>query len=319
MLRRSIRALLPSPVRRRLQQAKESVEYAREFMVDWRQYRQSSAHKDHFYLRNRTSRQLEAQIVKDYHRIEKGLALANPRQPFGRDVERRLIDLLPTAQASQRDAGFVIHAEDALEALRRWNESGIRSELIAPLQASQMKAFPSDLADSFFASRRSVRNFDPTHAVTRQDLIELTRTASCTPSVCNRQSARVHFFTDSEKVQQLLAHQNGNAGFREEVPALAIVSVDRRLFAGAAERNQRWIDGGLFAMTLVWAMHARGLASCMLNWSMLNAQSAKLRAAAGLPVHEDIVVLIAFGKAAAGHRYARSPRRDVTEISRIVD
>lgn len=99
-----------------------------------------------------------------------------------------------------------------------------------------------------------------------------------------------------------------------EVPVVAVVTVDSRLFTGTHERNQRWVDGALFAMSLVWALHGLGLSTCMLNWSMNNAASNRLRAAAGLPEHEDVVVLLALGYAATGCRVARSPRRDLDQV-----
>ena len=86
------------------------------------------------------------------------------------------------------------------------------------------------------------------------------------------------------------------------------------MFVGPDERNQRWVDGGLFAMTLVWAFHALGLSTCMLNWALPNVSSNRLRELAGIPDGEDIVVLIAIGHAAEGARVARSEKRSVDDL-----
>ncbi|GAA4741716.1 hypothetical protein GCM10023328_23660 [Modestobacter marinus] len=119
---------------------------------------------------------------------------------------------------------------------------------------------------------------------------------------------------DPARIARLAGLQNGNAGFRDQIPCLLVVTVDAKLFAGAGERNQRWVDGGLYAMSLVWALHAQGVASCMLNWSVGHAQSRRLRGAAGIPDHLDVVTLVAAGHPRDGLRVARSPRRPVDEV-----
>jgi len=171
--------------------------------------------------------------------------------------------------------------------------------------------------EHFFSSRRSVRAFDTSKKVDSVAIQQAAAMALSTPSVCNRQAWRLHVFTKSEDVSRVIRHQNGNAGFGGAVPALAVVTVDTRLFAGAAERHQRWIDGGLFAMNFAHGLHARGLATCMLNWSMKNEASNRLRESAGIPAHEDIVMLIAIGHTESEFRVARSPRRSISDVLEI--
>jgi hypothetical protein len=48
-----------------------------------------------------------------------------------------------------------------------------------------------------------------------------------------------------------LSYQNGNSGFGHTVPALFVITSDMRIFEKSGERNQGWVDGGLFAMALV--------------------------------------------------------------------
>lgn len=313
-LKKIAKAVLPGSMLALAEHVRTEVAFVREFSQDRQLYRKSSGHKDSSFHCNLSSGNLEAQITKDYHRIEKGLALSAPKRPFGAEVERRLRKLIPIAQQASWHSSYVEYAEDALTALAAWNADGRVLDLVSPVQERPTKALDPLVAQEFFTSRRSVRHFDPSAPPTTEVLAQAARLAASTPSVCNRQAARVHYFTSPADVTRVLSHQNGNAGFRENVPAVAVVTVDRRLFTGVGERNQRWIDGGLFAMTLVWSLHALGLQTCMLNWSMTNAESESLRADAEISGNEDIVVLIAIGKAAQGHRYARSARRPLSEM-----
>lgn len=96
-----------------------------------------------------------------------------------------------------------------------------------------------------------------------------------------------------------MSYQNGNSGFGHTVPALFVITSDMRIFEKSGERNQGWVDGGLFAMALVYALHALGLGACMLNWSQDHDQDDALRAAFEIP--DDLLV-------------AQSPRRPVGDV-----
>ena len=73
-------------------------------------------------------------------------------------------------------------------------------------------------------------------------------------------SRGVHAY-DDERQQQVIAVQ-GNAGFGDRVPLVLVITSDLQTFFAPEERNQAWIDGGMFAMSLVHALHSLGLASC---------------------------------------------------------
>ena len=303
-----VRELVRKPVRMVRRRFAMGAEFAR----DYRAYRATAAPTDDAASAELSGIHLETQVTKDYHRVEKGLSLRSPKHPFGDAVDRRLAMLVPAGAAI--DEGYQAFAVDAREALAGWNTAGSLSDIVSPM-AAPSDAIDPELLEQFFATRHSVRDFDEHRPVDPRLIDEAVRLAGCTPSVCNRQAARVHVFEGAEDSARILAHQNGNAGFRHHVRMVMIVTVERGLFAGAGERNQRWVDGGLFAMTLVWALHGLGLSSCMLNWSMTNARTDALRQEAGIPASEDVICLIAVGHAPAeGYRVARSPKRPLSQV-----
>lgn len=316
-MKRYLKSVLPMPIIKAAGHLLAPLEHAIEFTLDAVRYMRHSSPRDGVVGPGDSVNRLEAQITKDYHRVEKGLTLPTPRRPFGVDVHARLSSLVPEAKRRHPDAAYVAYAEDALSALSKWNESGEIDDLVSPSVTDSAPSLGSEELQRFFSSRRSVRNFDTARPVFREELSRATAWALNTPSVCNRQAGRVHYFTEKSEVESVLRLQNGNAGFRSSVGAVAVVTVDSRLFTGATERNQRWVDGGLFAMTLVWALHGVGLQTCMLNWSATNKSSQRLRQVAGIGSHEDIVVLIAIGHADHGHRVARSERRHLEEVMKF--
>ncbi|WP_162274575.1 nitroreductase family protein [Tessaracoccus flavus] len=247
--------------------------------------------------------------------MEKGLALPAPKRPFGKELRERMSALLSQTPSETRERPYIGYGERALESLDEWNEQGSINVEATPFLTSAPVALDEDGARVFFGSRHSVRNFDPDNVPTEGELRSIVELARNTPSVCNRQGFRVHMYRSREDIDAILKIQNGATGFAHVVPAVGVVTARRALFVGPDERNQRWVDGGLFAMTLVWAAHARGFATCMLNWSLPSVSSARLRKVADIPEGEDIVVVIAFGHAKEGARVARSQKRSIDDLA----
>lgn len=319
-LKHIIKLVVPKALFVRMKQNYRKILVLREAAIDAGRHIKYAAVEDDLFSGGTSSRHLECQLTKDYHRIEKGLALKQPKRPFGESVRGRIKLGLENPAVRDESSEVVAHAESALEALEKWNSQGLLPDSVSPAVRAQsiwepiLQSDAQVLLTHFFTSRRSVRSFDTSKLVDETELRLAAASALTTPSVCNRQAWRLHIFTQPDDVSRIIRHQNGNAGFGNGVPTLAIATVDTRLFAGAAERHQRWIDGGLFAMNFAHGLHARGLATCMLNWSMKNDATNRLREAADIPLHEDVVMLMAIGYTEEEFRVARSPRRSLDKV-----
>ena len=119
------------------------------------------------------------------------------------------------------------------------------------------------------------------------------RSINVAPQHCR--SARVHIAFSRERIARVLSFQNGNAGFGDTLGAVVIVTTDIRAMNSLGERNQCWVDGGIFAMSLAYALHGLGLGACMLNWSQTRERDIALREAVGIPESEAIVTMIGVG------------------------
>lgn len=289
-----------------------------EFIRDYSDYvastawRGGSAGKD---PRRDAHEAARARLTLAYHGLEKGPTVPQPHRPFGVQKKVQVEQWLGVTESLDAAPDAVEHARDAIEAMESFNRTGVISDTVSPESSWDGNSVPLDQLERFMKSRNSVRNFDPDRRPPAGDVhsaVELA--AACTPSVCNRRAYRAHYYTRRDQIDAGLALQNGNRGFGSTVPGLIVVTERRSAFVGAGERNQRWIDGGLFAMTLVWTLHASGVATCFLNWSQTNQQSDRLRASIGIPQDEDIIVLIAVGYPRAGHRVARSPERLLSDV-----
>lgn len=272
-------------------------------------------------------------VTMDYHRIEKGLALPEPRPGFGRDVARRLVEL---SRSYERRFGVGIPTECARGALAEYLErghaahAGIEAEVQAYLAdgppPSATRSMSRDAIqraasvdfDAFARARHSVRNFTGA-PVSPEAIRAAVRTAQWTPSVCNRQAARVHAVFGRDAMKRALSYQNGNAGFGHLAGALLIVSADLRCFTGSGERNQAFVDGGLFAMSLNYALHAQGLGTCMWNWSVNSDVDRAMRAAMNIADTEVVITMLGVGHMPERFLVAKSARRPLDEVLREID
>ncbi|WP_172297271.1 nitroreductase family protein [Pseudoruegeria sp. HB172150] len=272
---------------------------------------------------------LEAQVVLEYHRIEKGLALPNPKPLFGLDVVRGLIEsvthfetcfgsTLATERARAAIASYVDFNGNEPELDFIPASFRVLKEPRATIEISRKELEQSTKIgfEEFARSRHSIRNFSGA-PIDVEQILEAVSIAQTAPSVCNRQSGRVHVMVGREQIDKALSFQNGNRGFGHLAGAVLIVTSDMRTFAHSYERNQCWVDGGLFAMMLNLGLHAQGFGTCMLNWSADADRDQSMRSAFDIPDHECVITMMAVGHVPTSYQVARSARPGVEAVATV--
>lgn len=279
----------------------------------------------------RTKAQQRSGLLFDFHKLEKGLSLPNMRPGFGQDAVR---NVLREVARYEREFGADTVTIAAREALFRYQQDAAPPAETAErlreflgsftpaegsrggsLPASRESLFPvsREVATTFLTSRHSVRNFTG-EAVSRELIEEAARLAQCAPSVCNRQSGRVYVTNEPEKIARVLNHQNGNRGFNQVIGAVFVVASDLSAFRNVDERNQPFVDGGIYAMALLQGLHALGLGASMLNWSQKRGPDLALRREFGIAEEHVVITMIGVGIVPDGEiRVAGSPRVPVAD------
>jgi nitroreductase len=283
-----------------------------------------------------------AAIIKTYHRIEKGLSLPEPRPGFGAQAARQLIEELSgyidvcgpdeVTRAAlnamneylvfNRGCGVTVDSAitDGVSRLQflqgniaiAYGLGGIR-----PVTREGIHAAAAMDLEAFFASRYSVRQFSD-QQVDMALIEKAAAMAQKTPSVCNREAGRVAVISDKTFMNRAFSHQNGNRGFGDRADKLLIVAADQACFLNVGERYQAWIDGGMYAMSLVYALHSLGLGTCCLNWSVEPQADRALHADLGLPQQWAVIMMIAVGHMPECFSVAQSPRRPLSEVLRVL-
>jgi len=299
------------------------------FLCSWRI---AAYHTIRFLRHSSTARRpidrarLEGVIYKQFHAVEKGLALPEPRPGFGAASIASLMENIRLYEADHAVDETTANARASLAEYVEYNSSygvdvsGIQRFLeLEPdsvikgkggtdfLSWDSLFPTPEDVSAAFLLSRRTVRVFTG-QAIPKQTLEEIYILASRAPSVCNRQAAGVFFVTDREQITRALSFQNGNRGFGDTIGALALVTADQTVFTSCGELYQDYVDGGIFAMSLLLAAHAKQVGGCMLNWSVTAGRDKKMRRALGIPDNETVITMIGFGVPADSFKVAHSPR-----------
>lgn len=322
---------LGKEVKRRLVRASFTRTLLAESIHDFVSYRRWY----HDGRRDRLPLQRESALLKQFHSIEKGLSLSNPRPGFGAARAKAIAERIDAGSWRGEAESIRVAAEDCLRAfhdfsrargqdllwLRGWLDR--RGLLDGPprtgdggtttIRRSDVHEAVRHVDDAFFKSRHSVRHFSD-EPVPIADIERAVDMARKSPSVCNRQGARAYCFQDAAEA---LRWQPGNAGFGHLASRALVVTCDLQAFCSPGERHQAYVDGGLFAMSLVYALHALGYGTCMLAWSQEREASRKAKAALGIGPSETIIMMIAVGCLPETLEVARSYRRSVPEILQV--
>lgn len=277
------------------------------------------------YKRARSAESLSGNRARMFfhaHAIEKGLTHSNFRPGFGkisvpglaRELNAWISRGLDTHDTIVQSSAAVMKAYFSRNDETNTDISHFR-ELFSPesqqvinggqvgeggaVPASNRREEPVETPDdqrSFMEvmyGRRSIREFTD-EPVDHSAIESAVQIAMQSPSVCSRQGVRVHQFDNPETIKRLVDAQGGFFGFKAP-PRLLLVTADLDAFLFAAERNQPFVDGGLFMMSLLLGLTQMELGSCLLNTAMGVDKEQKIRNIVDIPDNEVFIAFVAVG------------------------
>lgn len=272
-------------------------------------------------------KQFEACITRLYHTIEKGLAFSEFRPGFGKNnLEKLLGQMKAYAAKYDTEAFFYRTALSCLQAYIKKNreygyedpglEAKIRSLPGVPNDCGgvvEVRPTSPDERDAmdyaaFVKSRHSIRHFSK-EPVDTEKTMNAVRLAQHTPSACNRQGWRARIVADKEVLSQLLKNQNGNRGFGDEIDQMIVVTSDLRYFNQERELHQAFIDGGMYAQSIIQALHHEGLAMIPLSASLWEEQDKAVRKLLHIDEAEMLIMFIGVGNYPNACLTTRSERK----------
>ncbi len=257
----------------------------------------------------------KAILLMNLHALEKAFSFKEIKQDFAKEKVKNLfeqtsdhlkcngVDLLALAAMgvlyryiqhprSYKD-GYLNDQFQIL--LKKYNLCS--QSLIGGTKPLSREVIPQDLSYNllynFASTRHSVRNFS-SEEVTQKEILKAVKFAQTSPSVCNRQTARVHAFSKNS-FAPIINAQLGDQGWVTNANKLFVVTTDLNYFGGTYERNQPYIEGGLFCMQFVMGLHAQRIASCCKMYIRSPKLDREIYKVTGINENEVPIMLILAG------------------------
>jgi nitroreductase len=304
------------------------------YIYDGRRYLKHSTEVD---MGKFSEQRLVGYIIARYHIIEKGLTMSDMRPGFGKQAVESLVkgcniflnkfgkgDLQVNTALSILKCYIDVHKKNDYKIDRSLTNN--IEELIKRYDffknESQVFEFSNEVYfntaslsfRNFALSRHSLRNFSG-KAVQLEVLRKAIELAQCAPTSCNRQPIRVRIISDKDLMNKILQIQTGNRGFGHMADKIIVLSADLSVYNEVRERNLGYIDSGIYAMNLMYALHYYKVGTCALNWSADIENDKKIRKLIKVPDSEIITLLVACGIPPDKFKIANSVRRPGEDIT----
>lgn len=275
-------------------------------------------------------------ISRETHTIEKGMSMRSPRKGFGQQKVTALIEHLNQYcnLYLHKDSSFL---EYPLNTIQTYIDYTVKSGVDITDIQNHFMALTSKIAtvtiqrkagiekvakkqilvncnkdfESLLYSRHSIRYFKDS-PVERNLLEKALKMAQRTPSACNRQAWLTHVYRD-EKSVALIKWQGGSRGFEDEIKTSILVTANLKGFL-AHEVHQAYIDGGLYAMNLINALHCLGLGTIPLSCGF-SYKHLKGLANFNIPDNEVPILIIGVGNLMDEFNVAISERKNINRTN----
>ena len=297
------------------------------------------------YFFNNSEQRCVMRIIHRYHPIEKGLTMPEMRLGFGNENIKMLLKdcneyknnyleysfnqkswgygqynhaLSTLIEYKQVHENFNYHLDkdlvEEIELLTKEIDINFIRTQITTTKEEYFK-FSNSSFNLFSKSRYSARNFSG--KININEVIDAIEIAKDSPSACNRQPSRVHIIESVELKEKILKLQGGNRGFGHLADKVLVVTAELTGYRATSERNGVFIDGGLFSMNLLNALHHKKIMACPLNWYNSNTNDIKLREILKFPQSQTVIMLIACGDGPDKFKLAYSKKNNIQSLYTI--
>lgn len=337
MLKTIIKLILPSKVTSFLRRKLNYYRIKKDLKVAY-QYDLKRFSKYSYSFGIDSQQKLIGVIIRNNHVLEKGLTMPEIRLGFGKDLiiclSKHCIQYIEKYGTNEiqliHAIGVILEYEDVHQKSNYTIDSEIaywigclREKDASIAICSQRNVTKEEFfkykesAFPLFAnSRSSVRNYSDEDLPVERIIYALD-IAKTTPSACNRQCWRTYVFSNKEQIIKILEVQGGNRGFGHLANKLIVITAEEGVFTNVEERHEAFIDGGMYAMNLLYVLHYQEVAACILNCSNTIEKDKALRSLCQIKNSEVFIAMIACGIPPNNFKIAVSKRYNLETTNTI--
>ena len=258
-------------------------------------------------------------LVRNVHRIEKGLSMKTLKYTFAEDYITKTVSNLEKLLKDYSNMGAC--KDDrlcwALDVLSRYfqtikptavtESARLTFEgVVARLGYKLGKRYPHERRAAGYTpvsyealkkltiQRRSVRWYQQ-RKISRKLLDKAIEVAKLSPSACNRQAFEFRIYDDKNLIKKISDLAIGMDGYKENIPCLVVLVADYSAYAKERDRHLAYIDGSLASMAFQFALETLGLSSCCANWPAIRGREAAIQKLLGLSDSQRVVMLMSVG------------------------
>jgi len=285
-------------------------------------------------------------LVRNTHRIEKGLLMRPRREVFGKEYLCETIDnfegvwrLKGTDMDNPQMKWFydvlveyfqVVNGSDQFikkervrfnQIINGNNKPTLACESSAPSipyhrQDESRSGVDYDEFYRLCKQRRSVRWF-LNRKVPRDLIDKAVLAANQAPSACNRQPYEFRVFDDPALVNQVVQIPMGTKGYGHSIPVLIVMVGNLDAYFDERDRHIIYIDASLASMSFMLALETMGLSSCSINWPDIEEKEKKMESFLKLEKFQRPIMCIGVGFPDPEGLVAYSEKRPLTQIRKF--
>ena len=273
-------------------------------------------------------------LIRNTHRIEKGLLMRPRRNVFALDYIQETVETFVNVwQPSKMESDF--QHKWFYDVLSEYfstsgdhplvNElSDIFSDRVKHLSVTGekrksipynrlIKHMPQITYEDFYSLtryRRSVRWF--LDKKVPHDLVDKAiLAANQSPSACNRQPFEYRIVDEPALLKKVAGLPGGVRGYEEGIQMMVVCIGNLDAYFDERDRHVIYIDASLANMSFMFALETLGLSSCAINWPDVEHLERGMEQALGLKKHQRPIMCMAVGYPDPDGKVAYSEKRSI--------
>lgn len=275
------------------------------------------------------------QIIRNSHRLEKGLSMRDRRPVFAEGYILDLVQDVITAwtldsKLNKKQLRWSIDVlneyfntvdktETITDAKKEFDQfcDKIDYEPGSRIPKTRTK-IEQDIIEygelKGLAEQRTSTRWFQKQKVPREEIDKALQIASESPSACNRQSFEFRFYDDDDLIEEISKLPMGAKSYRSNIPCLGVIVGKQRAYFNDRDKHVIYIDASLAAMAFQFGLESLNLSSCCINWPSIPKNDWDIAKKLNLDADEEVIMMMAIGYPDPNGKVPHSEKKDIDEI-----